>query len=857
MILSGTSNAAPFSLAGPRVYEQGFRPLPILPIQGIGSPGRGKAPGACEPINGSLIGVWEPMTGWQEWAEKDQSEDLIEHWSTWPNANVGVLLDRTIGAVDIDVDDPRVQAAVMATFEGLGGEIVKKMGGIGFTVFFRQPDSGPVENASYSFTGSQEHKDGKRAVDLLSLGRQTVIPPSMHVSGKPYRWLTPETLENTDPSELPQVTDDFPEVLQEALRPFRVFRGTGSRAKARKPPANGSVTTTGAGQVEVDLDPMTRQARADDGWMSAVNDRAMEPAEMAKWAPALGLPKFHSRGSGSYRAVASWRPSATGRAIPQRSANLGISPHGIEDFGSGDKFTAIDLVMRAMDLPGKDAADWLTEIMDAGFSVPAQALEALQESGPVRAQETSLQVVPDAEIEDDDDGSDDGEGRWWGGVTLADYYAEFPSDPGPFPEEAIRGLMGGALRELTELVERRSASPSFHCAFGTALSYLSAATGQLYGVGNTRTNMYIVLIGESGLGKTAATSVLDFIANKGGRPELANLIGPTRLTSDAAMVKQVRSKGRVLMFWDEFGHKLKSFNSKHAKGWETRLIMLMTEFYSVAHGVWGGIGYAGEREDEEPIESPHLCFFGTSTEDQFWDAISSKNLEDGSLARYQIIDAGSELPELPNDPPEPITTTEASAIADRLADIVRGPYGANAGAMAGLAPAYQIGLPDHIRKDQWERRRRYRAFANVTKARGISGAGPLIQRSLELATKIAMINAVAKNAMTPAITDEDWSLGLLLAHWSISRMISSVYDKVAETEQEGVSKEIELYIKKRPKGVSKRDISNAKRKYKKRDRDEVLEDLVDAGLIYKDKVQLKNGSEEWRLFHRDRLRVVK
>ena len=69
---------------------------------------------------------------------------------------------------------------------------------------------------------------------------------------------------------------------------------------------------------------------ADSPWRP-LNDAAL--ASLGAWVDALKLYNCIRKHDGSYAAVATWRPSSSGRATEQRKRNLGISAKGIKDFG--------------------------------------------------------------------------------------------------------------------------------------------------------------------------------------------------------------------------------------------------------------------------------------------------------------------------------------------------------------------------------------------------------------------------------------------------------------------------------------------------------------------------------------------
>jgi hypothetical protein len=93
-----------------------------------------------------------------------------------------------------------------------------------------------------------------------------------------------------------------------------------------------------------------------------VNDIAI--ANLDKWIPQLNLYNCKRERDGSYKAVATWRPSNTGRPIEQRKRNLSISGRGIKDFGDDRGYSPIDLVMAARSCEFWDAHDWLEQLVD-------------------------------------------------------------------------------------------------------------------------------------------------------------------------------------------------------------------------------------------------------------------------------------------------------------------------------------------------------------------------------------------------------------------------------------------------------------------------------------------------------------
>ena len=208
---------------------------------------------------------------------------------------------------------PTIGEIVAALRAALPPTSAKKFGAKGCTFFYRGPG---IQSKRWNINGA-------RVLDLLSVGRQSILPPSIHPESEmPYRWIGPDALDYVAPSALPLLTSSVAELISAALTPF------GYQADAERPPI-----------TSINVDPsnvsMCRQ----------LNDDAL--ANLDAWVPILNLYGCQRTRKG-YRAVATWRPSNTGQPPQRRKLNLHITPIGINDFGDGPKkYTAIDLVCAA------------------------------------------------------------------------------------------------------------------------------------------------------------------------------------------------------------------------------------------------------------------------------------------------------------------------------------------------------------------------------------------------------------------------------------------------------------------------------------------------------------------------------
>lgn len=155
------------------------RNLPVIPLDGKG------------PVYG--------LSDWSKYCEKMPSDNHYEMWEEdYPNANIGLCCGPQSGviAIDIDVDDEFI-------LNILPPSPVRRFGAKGEVRF-------------YNFNPNIESRKilhGKQTVvEVLTTGRQVVLPPSIHPdTKKSYQWITKETLTNN--SGLPDLPDNITTLL--------------------------------------------------------------------------------------------------------------------------------------------------------------------------------------------------------------------------------------------------------------------------------------------------------------------------------------------------------------------------------------------------------------------------------------------------------------------------------------------------------------------------------------------------------------------------------------------------------------------------------------------------------------------
>jgi hypothetical protein len=384
----------------------------------------------------------------------------------------------------------------------------------------------------------------------------------------------------------------------------------------------------------------------------------------------------------------------------------------------------------------------------------------------------------------------------------------------------IPGLIG----DLIAYHKEHSPRPRPELSLAASIALVGAVTGRkIQTRSGMRTNVYCVGLAPSGSGKEQPRHNNIMALRDAG---IHNLLGSENPASDASLIEELAEHPARLIQIDEVSRyfstlKTAGSNSAHLKNIFTRFLELTGQAQNPA---WTPKGYA-DRRKIKTVCHPHLCIYGTSTSDGFWASVASSDAVDGFLARMMVIEADPRYPRLRE-------TTEAPT-PQTCVDILK--------AWAAFAPPGGGNLSDQGGK-AWtvpvDETAQERLQSHSDGIEDRLGDEPddhkaIWSRTSALAKRLSLIFAASRGPEGIQVTLEDTVQAVRLANWCTRLLIRRVFTHVASNEVDSTKKKV-LEIIRKAKTLPMGELTRKTQWIRnKRDRMEIIDELVDGGFIRK------------------------
>jgi hypothetical protein len=204
------------------------------------------------------------------------------------------------------------------------------------------------------------------------------------------------------------------------------------------------------------------------------------------------------------------------------------------------------------------------------------------------------------------------------------------ADPGPIPEELLH--VPGFIDEVMAYTLGTAPYPEPAIAFAGALALQALLAGRkVRDSMDNRTNLYVVTLAHSGVGKDHARKVNTRILHEAG---LAGCLG-TSFASGEGIEDRLFLQPASLFQVDEVDCLLLRISQARDARHEAIVSMLL-QMYSSAASVYVMRAKAGRERSQ--IDQPCLCVFGTAVPKHFYESLSARLMTNGFLARLLILE---------------------------------------------------------------------------------------------------------------------------------------------------------------------------------------------------------------------------
>ena len=401
------------------------------------------------------------------------------------------------------------------------------------------------------------------------------------------------------------------------------------------------------------------------------------------------------------------------------------------------------------------------------------------------------------------------------GVDLSAFKAKMTETK--LPEVETKISVGGLVGDTLSWINSTAFKLQPELTIMNVIAALGAVFGRRYALQklNTRTNIYMVGIAETGQGKDNSRQKVKQLLKQAG---LEQFSGPDEIRSGAGLMVELKKRPSFLANIDEIGMFMRALFDAKAPAYLREISTMFTKMYSCSGTSFEGGIIASQPDERTVLHEPNLCIYGTTTLSSYAEAMRSSSIKSGELNRFIVLKSSVDFPE-PNfnsdssDPPEALVSRWAKFKPEGLEnapDIIEQEKTlVMLGSMAEKV--------NDLFRFQDEMIKEYRA----------TGMGALWVRYRENIIKIAMIIAIARDPVKPVLIDSDIEFGKSLVGSSIRFMMKFASENMYDGEfQKNCARFMEILqsggdnrtIMIRRLGMSAEDLNKIERALKEMDK---------------------------------------
>lgn len=395
-----------------------------------------------------------------------------------------------------------------------------------------------------------------------------------------------------------------------------------------------------------------------------------------------------------------------------------------------------------------------------------------------------------------------------------------------FDPLTLPGLIGDTVR----WIEQHALFSQPELALLATLTFAGSVFGRRYASPiDTRTNLYMVGIARTGSGKDHPRKMINMLAISSG---LTQYIGANAFRSDSGLARALSQNASQIMMVDEFGLVLQGLSDPHASPHIKGISRMLMELYSSSSSAYNHGTYADERIKPIVVVNPNLCLYGTTTETEYTTSMRKSAIESGSINRFVVAKSSVEYP-APNFSVPILNMKDAEDLTNKWKEYEAKSLGdhINSSTIRPKMTTIQWGACEKIQQDLL-----------LEQCQRIQGhLGSLWVRLYENTIKIAMIFAIARNRINPIFYPEDFSYSAGIVRNAIRYMESLAADNMADSDTESYNLEVIKHVRTHGGRITREALMRTMRKLKKREFNDLLDSMIDSGVLVAEQVQREGG----------------
>ncbi len=399
-----------------------------------------------------------------------------------------------------------------------------------------------------------------------------------------------------------------------------------------------------------------------------------------------------------------------------------------------------------------------------------------------------------------------------GGVDLSQFRAK------AIPEAETKISVGGLVGDTLSWINSTAFKLQPELTIMNTLAALGAVFGRRYALQklNTRTNVYMVGIAETGQGKDNSRQKIKRLMKLAG---LENFSGPDEVRSGPGLMLELKKRPSFVANIDEIGMFMRALFDPKAPAYLREISSMFTKMYSCSGTYYEGGIIASQPNERTVLNEPNLCIYGTTTLASYAEAMRSSSIKSGELNRFIVLKSSVDFPE-PNflsdncDPPDTLVSRWSKFKVEGLA--------AAPDLIEQEKTIVLLGTTEELVNDL------FRYQDKMIKEYRAQGFGSLWVRYRENILKLAMIISIARNPDKPVLLESDIEFGKALVGASIKFMMQFAANNMYDGD---FQKKCSEFMDNIQSGATNRTEMIRRMKIRSKELDEIEKALFEMGKI--------------------------